>query len=79
MGIGKLFEEVGGAVAAEQAAEAVDPNAGILVTGAAAVAGFLGAGKLSDVLGAHAAKPDAAPTAAAAPAVDPNDPEPEPT
>jgi len=38
MGIGKLFEEVGGAVAAEQAAEAVDPNAGILVTGAAAVA-----------------------------------------
>ena len=50
MGIGKLIEEVGGAIAAEQAAEAADPNAGILVKGAAAVAGFMGAGKLSDTL-----------------------------
>ena len=54
MGIGKLIEELGGAVAAEQAAEAVDPNAGILVKGAALVAGFMGAEKLSDTLEAHA-------------------------
>ena len=53
MGIGKLIEEVGGAVAAEQAAEAADPNAGILIKGAAAVAGFMGAAKLSDALEAH--------------------------
>jgi hypothetical protein len=53
MGIGKLIEEVGGAIAAEQAAEAADPNAGILVKGAAAVAGFMGAGKLSDAMEAH--------------------------
>ena len=60
MGIGKLIEEVGGAIAAEQAAKAVDPNAGILVEGAAAVAGFMGAEKLSDTLEAHAdAKRDA--------------------
>ena len=54
MGIGKLIEEVGGAVAAEQAAEAADPNAGVLIKGAAAVAGFMGAAKLSDALEAHA-------------------------
>ena len=54
MGIGKLFEEIGGAVAAEQAAEAADPNAGILIKGAAAAAGFFGAGKLSDTLQGHA-------------------------
>jgi len=54
MGIGKLFEEIGGAVAAEQAAEAVDPNAGVLVKGAAAAAGFFGASKLSDALQGHA-------------------------
>jgi hypothetical protein len=65
MGIGKLIEEVGGAIAAEQAAEAVDPNAGILVKGAAAVAGFMGVGKLSDTLEAHAdAKRDASQDAA---------------
>lgn len=70
MGIGKLIEEVGGAIAAEQAAEAADPNAGILVKGAAAVAGFMGAGKLSDTLQAHAdAKQDAIQDAA-----DVNDP-----
>ena len=45
MGIGKLIEEVGGAVVAEQAAEAVDPNAGVLVKGAAAVAGTRRRGK----------------------------------
>ena len=80
MGIGKLIEEVGGAIAAEQAAEAVDPNAGILVKGAAAVAGFMGAGKLSETLEAHTeAKRDASQDAAqdaADPA--PNDAGPEP-
>ena len=76
MGIGKLIEEVGGAIAAEQAAEAADPNAGILVKGAAAVAGFVGVGKLSDALQAHTdAKQDAAQDAADAAA---NDAPPEP-
>ena len=75
MGIGKLIEEVGGAIAAEQAAEAADPNAGVFVKGAAAVAGFVGAEKLSDALEAHTeAKRDAAQDAAqdAADANDPN-------
>lgn len=54
MGIGKLIEEVGGAIAAEQAAEAADPNAGVLIKGAAAAAGFFGAAKLSDALQSHA-------------------------
>jgi hypothetical protein len=83
MGIGKLIEEVGGAIAAEQAAEAVDPNANILVKGAAAVAGFMGAGKLSETLEAHAdvkrdASQDAAQDAqdAAQDAANANDPVP---
>ena len=42
MGIGNLIEEVAGAVAAEQVVTKVDPNAGILVEGAAVVAGFMG-------------------------------------
>ncbi|WP_158816915.1 hypothetical protein [Methylocapsa sp. S129] len=80
MGIGKLIEEVGGAVAAEQAAEAVDPNAGILAKGAAAVAGFMGAAKLSDTLEAHAdAKRDGSQDAAQDAAdASPNDASPEP-
>ncbi len=76
MGIGKLIEEIGGAIAAEQAAEAADPNAGVLVKGAAAVAGFVGPGKLSDALQAHTdANQDAAQDAADASA-DANPPEP---
>ena len=71
MGIGKLIEEVGGAIAAEQAAEAADPNAGVFVKGAAAVAGFVGAQKLSDALQAHTdANQDAAQDAADASAND---------
>ncbi|WP_412065537.1 hypothetical protein [Rhizobium sp. SYY.PMSO] len=50
MGIGKLIEEVAGAVAAEDAAEAVDPNAGFVTKAAAAVAGFEGVNKLTDGL-----------------------------
>ena len=85
MGIGKLIEEVGGAIAAEQAAEAVDPNAGVFVKGAAIVAGFVGADKLSDALEAHAAAgrqpaPTAVPAAPQAAAdADSDDTPPEPT
>ncbi|WP_245432259.1 MULTISPECIES: hypothetical protein [unclassified Rhizobium] len=50
MGIGKLIEEVAGAVAADEAVEAVDPNAGFITKAAAAVAGFEGVNKLTDVL-----------------------------
>jgi hypothetical protein len=81
MGIGKLIEEVGGAIAAEQAAEAADPNAGVLVKGAAAVAGFVGAAKVSDALEAHTqAKRDASQDAAqdAADDASANDAAPEP-
>lgn len=66
MGIGNLIEEVAGAVAAEQAVEKVDPNAGVLVQGAAVVAGFVGAGKLGEMLSSHpAAAPAPSPAAAA--------------
>lgn len=65
MGIGKLIEEVGGAIAAEQAAEAADPNANMLVKGAAAIAGFVAADKLSGALESHAeAKREESQTAA---------------
>ncbi len=50
MGIGKLIEEVAGAVAAEKTAETVDPNAGFVTKAAAAVAGFEGVNKLTQVL-----------------------------
>jgi len=50
MGIGKLIEEVAGAVAAEEAVKTVDPNAGFLTEAAAAVAGFEGVDKLTEVL-----------------------------
>jgi len=53
MGIGKLVEEVAGAVAAEQALEVADPNAGTLVKGAAMAAGFFGASKLADAVQGH--------------------------
>ncbi|MGO4570149.1 hypothetical protein AB4Z52_35270 [Rhizobium sp. 2YAF20] len=50
MGIGKLIEEVAGAVAAEDGLKAVDPNAGLLAKTAAAVAGFEGVDKLTDLI-----------------------------
>lgn len=43
-----LFEEVIGAVVAVEGAKKLDPNAGILTEGAAAVAGFEGAGAIAD-------------------------------
>lgn len=48
-----LLDEAGkiaGAIAAVEAAEKVDPDAGLLTKGIAAVAGFEGAGKLESML-----------------------------
>jgi hypothetical protein len=48
-----LLDEVGkiaGAVAAVEAEEKVDPAAGLLAKGVAAVAGFEGAGKLEELV-----------------------------
>jgi len=41
-------EKIGGAVLAVEAAKKLDPNAGILTEGAAAIAGFEGAGAIAD-------------------------------
>jgi len=66
MGIEKLVEEAAGAFAADKALEAVDPNAGLLAKGAAAVAGFEGVNKLTDVLEEKSEpQQDAAPDASA--------------
>lgn len=75
MGIGTLIEEVAGAVAAEQAVEKLDPNAGTLVKAAAIVGGFEGASALTGMLEGH--QPAAHP-AAPAPASDDDIP-PDPT
>jgi hypothetical protein len=48
-----LLDEVGkvaGAIAAVEAAEKVDPQAGLLTKGIAAIAGFEGAGKLESMV-----------------------------
>ncbi|MGY5800962.1 hypothetical protein [Rhizobium hainanense] len=50
MGIGKIIEEVAGAVAAEDALKAADPDAGFLSKVAAAVVGFEGVSKLTDLI-----------------------------
>jgi hypothetical protein len=50
MGILDKVGEVAGAVAAVEAAEKVDPNAGFLTKAAAAVAGFEGAGALESMV-----------------------------
>ena len=51
MGILDFVEEAAGAFAADKALEAVDPNAGLLAKGAAAIAGFEGVSKLKEVFG----------------------------
>lgn len=51
MGILDTLGEVAGAVAAVEGAEKLDPNAGLLTKGVAAVAGFKGAGALESALG----------------------------
>lgn len=50
MGILDTLGEVVGAVAAVEAAEKLDPNAGLLTKGMAAVAGFKGAEALESTL-----------------------------
>ncbi|MFC5743506.1 hypothetical protein [Dyella tabacisoli] len=50
MGILDTLGEVVGAVAAVEAAEKLDPNAGLLTKGLAAVAGFKGAGALESLV-----------------------------
>ena len=52
MGILDTLGEVVGAVAAVEGAEKLDPNAGLLTKGIAAVAGFKGAGALESLIGA---------------------------
>ena len=51
MGIMDFVEEAAGAFAADKALEAVDPNAGLLAKGAAAIASFEGVSKLKEVFG----------------------------
>ncbi len=69
MGILNIVEEVVGAVVAEKALGAVDPNAGILEEAAAAVAGYEGVSKVKEYLN----QPEQAPAPAADNSqVDPN-------
>lgn len=56
MGIEDFIEKAAGAYAADKALEAVDPNAGILAKGAAAVAGFEGVSKVKDYLDGDSAQ-----------------------
>lgn len=50
MGLLDELGKVAGAVAAVEAAEKVDPEAGLLTKGIAAIAGFEGAGKLESMM-----------------------------
>jgi hypothetical protein len=50
MGLLDEMGKIAGAVAAVEAAEKVDPEAGLLTKGIAAIAGFEGAGKLESML-----------------------------
>ena len=50
MGLGKFVEEVVGAVAAEKAVGAINPEAGFLAKTVAAVAGFEGVKKVTEKL-----------------------------
>jgi hypothetical protein len=50
MGLLDEMGKIAGAVAAVEAAEKIDPDAGLLTKGIAAVAGFEGAGKLESML-----------------------------
>jgi hypothetical protein len=50
MGLLDEFGKVAGAVAAVEAAEKVDPDAGLLTKGIAAIAGFEGAGALESLV-----------------------------
>jgi hypothetical protein len=50
MGLMDEFGKIAGAVVAVEAAEKVDPNAGIFTEGAAALAGYEGAGAVEEHL-----------------------------
>ncbi|MGF6721683.1 hypothetical protein P3T43_001030 [Paraburkholderia sp. GAS41] len=50
MGILDTVGEIAGAVAAVEATEKVDPDAGLLTKGIAAIAGFKGAGALESLV-----------------------------
>ncbi|GGP20323.1 hypothetical protein [Silvimonas iriomotensis] len=63
MGILDTIGEVAGAIAAVEATEKVDPDAGLLTKGIAAVAGFKGAEKIEEML--EEKKDDAQPDASA--------------
>lgn len=66
MGILDTLGEVAGAVAAVEGAKKLDPNAGLLTEGLAAVAGFEGAGKLEELVGKKKAEGEAESTDAEA-------------
>ncbi|MEW9623261.1 hypothetical protein [Rhodanobacter geophilus] len=70
MGILDTLGEVAGAVAAVEGAEKLDPNAGLLTKGLAAVAGFKGAGALESMIGKKEQAETAASDADAVPADD---------
>ncbi len=59
MGIENLLEDGAGIFAAEKGLEAVDPNAGLLAKGAAAVAAVMGVGEIKSLLGGGDATPAA--------------------
>ena len=65
MGIENLIEEGIGAFAADKGLEAIDPNAGILAKGIAALAGGEGVNLLKEVLGGEHASEHAPEHAAA--------------
>jgi hypothetical protein len=50
MGLLEDAEKIAGAVAAVEGAKKLDPNASILTEGAAAIAGYEGAGAIADHL-----------------------------
>lgn len=59
MGILDIAGEIAGAVAAVEGAEKLDPDAGLLTKGIAAVAGFKGAGALESLVGQKEGEADA--------------------
>jgi len=58
MGILDFSEEAAGAFAADKGLEAIDPNAGILAKGAAAIAGFEGVKMVKEHMAEGAAQTD---------------------
>ena len=59
MGIKDFLEEAAGALAAEKGLDALDPNAGMLEKGVAAIAGFEGVSMVKEHFAASDAQQDA--------------------